>query len=719
MFHDILVEISRSASFKELGSTPTTQQILTARITPEMERDIAFLLSNVTYAQQKYYQGWLYSKYFMGDCEYIAPDVVRYICCICNPPEENKARDIFDRWAFVGWLYSLMRTDGGKGLVKQAVFYDWFWFNPEADNVAFLEPAAGVMFYSLAQYREMTATFLEFLVISSEVYCAKEKAFITGNIKKSIKALIAARKFQSFQQLFDFDGVHKAVHEKFIAFDSAADTPQDKLVPHQQTPKQQPETVGPKEQKQIGKAKIQLPGDVQKMQMQVPRQPNLLQSKNNTDANANQIHAQRESERDQKVPSVGKVSELFITDPTFDNFLCAIRLYTGKPRDHDATFLKIVEVFSEVIGGDIIDCTLNSIFMRNRGVLPTLFETALGDPDHERRQVLFEVMAHLRKHHHPSIGYRFFAYAACRNNKDFSRSPRSYVNRHFMGSLKAFICSLVESPDTRIDPYMEFVDIAREDGKDTLNSAIANDFVVCAKECPPAYALLVPLVLKHIDIDAKMSTEILAASAQFLLPDQIDGLISYIEKGEINIVPQATSIEEALSLVSGEDLDPYEKANAQRLIFADYSHRGALAKFIQDTLENGSGSADRSMFFSLPVSVETVRDVLASFPTPDAQKILDALFKWNKGKFADCLLSLLENPEFKEQAMGKISEMDASLAWISSDEKLKDFIEKESKEEPFNPCLDKLMKSIRAHTENDNENDNDDEPKAKTMKLNV
>ena len=94
-----------------------------ARITPEMERDIAFLLSNVTYAQQKYYQGWLYSKYLAGDCEYIAPDIVRYICCICDPPEENKARDIFDRWAFVGWLYSLMRTDGGKALVKQLFLF--------------------------------------------------------------------------------------------------------------------------------------------------------------------------------------------------------------------------------------------------------------------------------------------------------------------------------------------------------------------------------------------------------------------------------------------------------------------------------------------------------------------------------------------------------------------------------------------------------------------
>ena len=709
-FHDILLEISKGPSFKELGSTPTTQQILTARITPEMERDIGFLLSNVTYAQQKYYQGWLYSKYFAGDCEYIAPDVVRYICCICDPPEENKARDIFDRWAFVGWLYSLMRTDGGKGFVKQAVFYDWYWFNPEADRVAFLEPAAGVMLYSLAQYREMTATFLEFLVISSEVYCAREKAFVTGNIKKSIKALIAARKIQSFQQLFDFDGVHKAVHDKFITFDPATDTAQDKPVPRQQSQKQQAEGAGTKDQKPAPKPMIQLPRDVQRAYMQAPCQPSPLQSKDEPAASASQAHAQKESERDQK----GKASELFIKDPTFDNFLCAVGLYAGRPRGYDATFHKIVEVFAAMVGGDIIDCTLNSVFMRSRGILPTLFEAVASESDREKRQVLLEAMTHLRKHH-PSIGYRLFAYTACRSNKDFSRSPRSYLNKHFMGSLKAFVGSLVGSPDTKADLYLEYVSAVREDGKDTQNSIIAEDFVVCAKECPSAYALLVPLVLKHVDLDAKTSAEILAASAQFLLPDQIDSLASYIEKGEVSIVPRAASIEEALSLASGGDLEPHERDNALRLVFAEYEHRGALLKYVNDSLES-STSTDKSMFFNLPLSVGVVQNVLVSFSMIEAQEILDALFKRNKDKFTDCLLSLLGNPAFKEKTIDKISGMSVSWAWISSDEKLKDFIEKESNEKPDNICLNKLMGLIRTHTE---EEGGEEEPKTKIMKLNA
>lgn len=710
VFHDILLEISRGASFKEVGGTPTTRQILMARITPEMERDISFLLNNVTYAQQKYYQGWLFSKYFVGDCEYIIPDVVRYVCCICDPPEENKARDILDRWAFVGWLYSQMRTDGGKSLVKQAVFYDWYWFNPEVDKVSFLEPAAGVMSYSLAQYREMTATFLEFLVISSEVYCVKEKSFIIGNIKKSFKALVAARKFQSFQQLFDFDGVHKVVHDKFITFNSFSDGAQDKLAT-QQNPKQPTET---KDQKQeAAKAMRQHPQDTQKIQPSVSRQPNTLKGKE--EPGLTRSHSQRESEKDQPAFSTGETSELFAKKPTFDNFLCAIKPYVGKQGEHDTNFLRISDTLSGVIEGDIINCTLNSILLCNRGVLSMLFETVLDEKELEKRQVFYDVMINIRKHH-PSIGYRLFAYTVCRSQKEFSSSPRSFLNRHFMGNLPAFANSLVEDPNVKVDIYMEFASKIKERTSSTLNSIVVEDFSVCAKQCPSAYALLIPVLLRHIDLDAKTSSDMLTTSAQFLLPNEIDALVSQVEKGNFNVIPQSTEIGDALDLVSRSGLEPLEKAGALRLVLAEYIHRGTLSKFIQDMQTSGTEKADKSTFFNLPLSSNSIRIVFTSFSTMDAQEILDALFQRDKDGFTECLCLLLEDTSFKRQMIDKLSEMGGAHVWINHSRELESLIKKEHKENEPDPSLDILMETIAAHTEDDEEQE---QPQPKKMKTNA
>lgn len=679
VFRDILLEISKGSSFKEVGGTSTTQQILKARITPEMERDISFLLNNVTYAQQKYYQGWLFSKYFTGDCEYIIPDVVRYICCICDPPEENKTRDILDRWAFVGWLYSQMRTDGGKALVKQAVFYDWFWFNPDADKVTFLEPAAGLMFYSLTQYREMTATFLEFLVISSEIYCAKEKIFIVENIKKSFKTLVMTRKFHSFQQLFDFDGVHKVVHDKFNTFNPGTDIIQDKITTHQLNQKQQGETLRTRGQKQLEKAKIQLPGNAQKIQDQASYQKSIIQPIEEPCITTNQTQARKEeNKKDHVVSPTNKVTELFLKEPIFENFICAIEPYVGSSKSYDVNFFRVVKLFSGMIESDIINYSLNSIFLCNRGPLSMLFETVSNETDNDRRQIFFDVMGNLRKDH-PSIGYRFFAYTICRYCKDFSSSPRSFLNKRFMGSLEAYIDRLIKTLNTKIDLYIEFANKVKNFSGADLNFIVTNDFIVCASQCPSAYALLVPFIFKHIDLGIKSTLELLITTAQYLLPNQIEKLISYIEKGDFSITPQTTSIEDAVAFISRDNMYSFEKANALKLIFAEYDHRGTLQKFIQDNLVNDKEKLNKNIFVNLPISVNTIKCILLAFSSLDAQEILSKLFQRNKDKFTDYLHLLFEDQEHQEHYIKKLLEMSLLNTWTCYNQDLKDAIEKEHK----------------------------------------
>ena len=64
------------------------------------------------------------------------PEIIRFICCVIHPTNEVLASDIIPRWALIGWLLSLSQSNPVVfNNAKLALFYDWFAYNPETDNI--------------------------------------------------------------------------------------------------------------------------------------------------------------------------------------------------------------------------------------------------------------------------------------------------------------------------------------------------------------------------------------------------------------------------------------------------------------------------------------------------------------------------------------------------------------------------------------------------------
>ncbi|XP_023239440.1 integrator complex subunit 3 isoform X1 [Centruroides vittatus] len=208
LWKDILYNPSSLAStftgVLQLLQSRTSRRFLQSRLTPDMERKICYLTSQVKFGQQKRYQDWFQRQYLATpESQSLRCDLIRYICGVIHPSNEVLCSDIIPRWAVIGWLLTTCTSNVAASNAKLSLFYDWLFFDPEKDNIMNIEPAILVMYHSMRPHPAITATLLDFLCRIMSNFCVPLAREVRQGIYTSLRQILEKRVLPSLSPLFD------------------------------------------------------------------------------------------------------------------------------------------------------------------------------------------------------------------------------------------------------------------------------------------------------------------------------------------------------------------------------------------------------------------------------------------------------------------------------------------------------------------------------------
>ncbi|KAF5270976.1 hypothetical protein FQA39_LY08279 [Lamprigera yunnana] len=188
----------------QLLQTRTSRRFLQSRLTPEMERKLVFLTSQVRFGNHKRYQEWFQRQYLSTpESQSLRCDMIRFIVGVIHPTNELLCSDIIPRWAVIGWLLTTCTSPVAVSNAKLALFYDWLFYESDKDNIMNIEPAILVMHHSMRSHPAITATLLDFLcrIITNFYPPLSDK--VRSGIYSSLKQILDKRVLPSLSPLFD------------------------------------------------------------------------------------------------------------------------------------------------------------------------------------------------------------------------------------------------------------------------------------------------------------------------------------------------------------------------------------------------------------------------------------------------------------------------------------------------------------------------------------
>lgn len=182
----------------------TSRKYFLARITPDMEKKLVFLTSEVRFGHHKKYQEWFQRQYLnTPETQSLRSDLIRFIVGNIHPTNEQLCSDLIPRWAVIGWLLTTCTSNVAASNAKLALFFDWLFFDPDKDNIMNIEPAILVMHHSMRSHPAVTATLLDFLCRIIPNYCPPHADKVKNGIFKALQQIIEKRVLPNLQPLFD------------------------------------------------------------------------------------------------------------------------------------------------------------------------------------------------------------------------------------------------------------------------------------------------------------------------------------------------------------------------------------------------------------------------------------------------------------------------------------------------------------------------------------
>lgn len=195
----------------------TPARYLTSRLTPDMEAQIRFMLTQVRMGSQLRYQAWFAQRFLSTPgSETLVCDLIRFICCAHHPSNQILQSDIVPRWAVLGWLLKCCKNHHIEANAKLALFYDWLFFMRKTDNLMNIEPALLLMVYSLPKYADMTQSLLEFLFFCMEHYDPQRKDLIWCGVIESVNVLVEKKVVTSLKPLSSSPCLALSLKKKLI-----------------------------------------------------------------------------------------------------------------------------------------------------------------------------------------------------------------------------------------------------------------------------------------------------------------------------------------------------------------------------------------------------------------------------------------------------------------------------------------------------------------------
>ncbi|XP_025829891.1 integrator complex subunit 3 homolog [Agrilus planipennis] len=212
----------------------TSRRFLQSRLTPEMEKKLVFLTSQVRFGNHKRYQEWFQRQYLATpESQSLRCDMIRFIVGVIHPTNELLCSDIIPRWAVIGWLLTTCTSTVAVSNAKLALFYDWLFYDSEKDNIMNIEPAILVMHHSMRSHPAVSATLLDFLcrIIANFYPPLSDK--VRAGIFSSLRQILDKRVLSSLLPLFDNSKLDRElrlmVRETFKEFCSSSSESSSKM----------------------------------------------------------------------------------------------------------------------------------------------------------------------------------------------------------------------------------------------------------------------------------------------------------------------------------------------------------------------------------------------------------------------------------------------------------------------------------------------------------
>ncbi|KAG7161495.1 Integrator complex subunit 3-like [Homarus americanus] len=204
MIHNPTSLCSSFTGILQLLQTRTSRRFFVVRLTPEMEKKILFLCSDVKFGMQKRYQEWFQRQYLnTPESQTLRCDLIRFIIGCIHPPNEVLCSDIIPRWAVIGWLLSSCTSPVATANSKLALFYDWLLYNTETDNIMNIEPGILVMYHSMRPHPVLTTSLLDFICRIIPNFHPPLLDKVRSGVHNSLKQILEKRVVQSLDPLFD------------------------------------------------------------------------------------------------------------------------------------------------------------------------------------------------------------------------------------------------------------------------------------------------------------------------------------------------------------------------------------------------------------------------------------------------------------------------------------------------------------------------------------
>ena len=208
-----------SPQFAQIGGLvhllklPTRKRCLISRLTVDMERKIYFIITSVKAGQQKRYLDWFQRQYLnTAESQSLRIDLIRYICVVVHPTNEQLNAGLTPRWSLCAWLLNTCTSLIDTANLKLALFFDWIIYDAKKDNIMLIEPGILLMYYSMRPNNlilnninniNLTTMLFDFLCRIAINYFWPIKDCILNGIMQSFKDSVDKRVIPSLQVFFN------------------------------------------------------------------------------------------------------------------------------------------------------------------------------------------------------------------------------------------------------------------------------------------------------------------------------------------------------------------------------------------------------------------------------------------------------------------------------------------------------------------------------------
>ncbi|KAI8922708.1 protein-domain-containing protein [Entophlyctis helioformis] len=192
---------------------PTPREFLIARLTPDMEIKLVFILQHIEKGFEYTFFERFRRRFVHADNETLYPDLIRYICGVVHPSNQILASSIVQRWDLITSLLRGIKSTACAQACKLALYFDWLFFNPTRDNIMCLEPGILLLYKCVKRHPYITATMIEFLAESADRVYPEHGQKVLWSLQEAMRTVTSKQVIASLSLLMQATNLDRNAKE--------------------------------------------------------------------------------------------------------------------------------------------------------------------------------------------------------------------------------------------------------------------------------------------------------------------------------------------------------------------------------------------------------------------------------------------------------------------------------------------------------------------------